>query len=111
MASVTQIKGANPHQQKEIDELKNSVDFVPDGLAAFKEFITKLNEMRNGVNYSMEYFQTDSKQILSKNNLGNRIEKKLKRVPYLSKKFEEFMNAFKAAPNKHSNVETEILNQ
>lgn len=108
---VTQIKGTNTLQQKEIFELKTQLTLFPEGLAAFKEYITKLNEMRNGVNYSMEYFQTDSKQILSKNNLGNRIESKLKRVPYLNKKFEEFMNAFKAAPNKHSNVETEILNQ
>lgn len=111
LASVTQIKGANTQQQKEIIELKTEMNLFPEGLAAFKEYITKLNEMRNGVNYSMEYFQTDSKQILSKNNLGNRIENQLKRVPYLNKKFEEFMNAFKAAPNKHSNVETEILNQ
>lgn len=111
LASVTQIKGANTLQQKEIIELKTEMNLFPEGLAAFKEYITKLNEMRNGVNYSMEYFQTDSKQILSKNNLGNRIENQLKRVPYLNKKFEEFMNAFKAAPNKHSNAETEILNQ
>lgn len=111
LASVTQIKGANILQQKEIFELKTQMTLFPEGLVAFKEYITKLNEMRNGVNYSMEYFQTDSKQILSKNNLGDRIENQLKRVPYLHKKFEEFMNAFKAAPNKHSNVETEILNQ
>lgn len=111
LASVTQIKGTNTQQQKEIIELKTQMTMFPEGLAAFKEYITKLNEMRNGVNYSMEYFQTDSKQILSKNNLGNRIENQLKRVPYLNKKFDEFMNAFKAAPNKHSNVETEILNQ
>ena len=111
LASVTQIKGTNTQQQKEIIELKTQMTLFPEGLAAFKEYITKLNEMRNGVNYSMEYFQTDSKQILSKNNLGNRVENQLKRVPYLRKKFEEFMNAFKAAPNKHSNVETEILNQ
>lgn len=108
---VTQIKGTNTLQQKEIFELKTQLTLFPEGLAAFKEYITKLNEMRNGVNYSMEFFQTDSKQILSKNNLGNRIENQLKRVPYLNKKFEEFMNAFKAAPNKHSNVEAEILNQ
>jgi len=111
LASVTQIKGTNTQQQKEIIELKTQMTLFPEGLAAFKEYITKLNEMRNGVNYSMEYFQTDSKQILSKNNLGNRIENQLKRVPYLNKKFEEFMNALKAAPNKHSNVEIEILNQ
>ena len=112
LASTTQIKGTNFHQQKEIDELKTQLTIFPDGLAAFKEFITELNKMRNGVDkYSMEWFQDDSKRILSKNNLGKRIEEKLKRVPYLNKKFEEYMNAFKAAPNKHSNIETEILNQ
>lgn len=111
LASVAQIKGTNKQQEQEIIELKTQMTLFPEGLAAFKEFIAKLNEMRNGVNYSMDYYQTDSKQILSKNNLGNRIENQLKRVPYLNKKFEEFLNAFKAAPNKHSNVETEILNQ
>jgi len=111
LASVTQIKGTNSLQQKEIIELKTQMTLFPEGLAAFKEFIIKLNEMRNGVNYSMEYFQTDSRQILSKNNLGYRIENQLKRVPYLNKKFEDFMKAFKAAPNKHSNIETEIFNQ
>lgn len=111
LASTTQIRDANLLQQKEIDELKNQLTAFPDGLAAFKEFITKLNDMRSGVNYSMEYYQTDSRQILSINNLGSRIETKLKKVPYLNKKFEEFMMAFKAAPNRHSSVETEILNQ
>lgn len=111
LASAAQIKGTNMTQQKEISELRKQMTLFPEGLAAFKEFIARLNEMRNGVNYSMEFFQTDNRQILSKNNLGNRIENQLKRVPYLSKKFEEFMNAFKAAPNKHSDVETEILNQ
>lgn len=111
LASVTQIKETNLLQQKEISELRTQLTMFHDGLTAFKEFITKLNEMRNGVNYSMEYFQTDSKQILSKNNLEYRIENQLKRVPYLNKKFEDFMKAFKAAPNKHSNIETEIFNQ
>lgn len=112
LASTTQIKGTNLLQQKEIDELKTQLTVFPDGLAAFKEFINELNKMRDGVDkYSMEWFQDDSKRILSKNNLGKRIEEKLKRVSYLNKKFEEFMNAFKAAPNKHSNIETEILNQ
>jgi hypothetical protein len=112
LASVTQIKGANTQQQKEIIELKTQMTLFPEGLSTFKEFISELNRMRNGVEkYSMEWYETDSKTILSKNNLGNRIESKLKRVPYLNKKFEEFMNAFKAAPSKHSNVEIEILNQ
>lgn len=111
LASTNQIKSANSLQMKEINDLKTQLSLFPDGLAAFKEFISKLNEMRNGVNYSMEYYQTDSKQILSKNNLESRIETKLKKVPYLNKKFEEFMKAFQAAPNSHSNIEVEILNQ
>lgn len=111
LASITQIKGANMQQQQEISELKTQMTLFSEGLAAFKEYISKLNEMRNGVNYSMEYFQTDREQILSKNNLRDRIENQLKRVPYLKKKFEEFMKAFKVDPNRHSNVETEILNQ
>ena len=111
LVSVTQIKGLNSIQQKEINELKTQLSLFPDGLAAFKEFIIELNKDRNGVIYSMEFFQTSSKYILSKNNLGSRIENNLKRVPYLNKKYAEFMKAFKANPNKHSNIEIEILNQ
>ena len=109
LASVTQIKGTNTLQQKEIIELQTQMTLFPEGLAVFKEFITRLNDMRNGVNYSMEYYQTDSKQIMSKNDLGNSINDKLVRVPYLKKKFEEFMTEFKKNPNKHSEVEKEIL--
>lgn len=111
LSSITRMRGANMLQEKEISGLKNQLALFPDGLAAFKEFITSLNGMRNGVNYSMKYFQTDIKLIRSKNNLGNRIDSRLMRVPYLKKKFEEFMKAIKAAPNSHPNVETEILNQ
>lgn len=111
LASASQIKGTNEVQVKEINKLKTQLTLFPEGLAAFKEYITNLNRRRDGVNYSMEYFQTDSEQILSKNDLRNRIENKLKTVPYLNKKFEEFIAALKRAPNRHPDVETEILNQ
>lgn len=109
LASVSQIDGTNMLQQKEIAKLKAQMTSFAEGLAAFKEFIKRLNDMRNGVNYSMEFFQTDSKQIMSKNDLGKRINDKLIRVPYLKKKFEEFMTEFKKNPNKHYEVEKEIL--
>lgn len=111
LASVSQIDGANMLQQQEISELKSQLSLYSDGLDAFKDFITELNRMRNGVNYSMEFFQTDSELIMSKKDLGNRIENQLKCVPYLNKKYEAFMKAFKAAPNKHSEIEKEFLGQ
>lgn len=109
LVSFTQINGANMLQQKEISELRTQLSLYSDGLEAFKDFITELNRMRDGVNYSMEFFQTDCKQIMSKKDLGNRINDKLIRVPYLKKKYEEFMTEFKKNPNKHSEVEKEIL--
>lgn len=110
LTSVSQIKEVNQLQQKEISELKAQLTLFADGLSTFKEFITTLNDKRKGVNnYSYEYFQDD--QVLSINNLSQRIETQVKRVPYLNRKFEAFMKAFQAAPNKHSPIEAEILVQ
>lgn len=111
LISVNHIKAPNSIQQKEISELKDQLMLFSEGLDAFKEFITKLNRMRDGVNYSWEFFQTDCKQIMSKNNLGERVENHLKRVPYLNQKYEEYLAALKSDPNSHPAIELEILNQ
>lgn len=112
LASCNQIKGINASQQKEVGEVKGQLLSFNEGLLAFKEFINSINEKRKGVNnYKWEFFETDRDFIYSENNLGKRIEAQLKRVPYLKKKFDAFMKAFKAAPSKHSNIENEILSQ
>ncbi len=112
LAAVTQIKNANSQQQREIRDVEKQLKDFPQGLAAFKEYIQALNRVREGVdNYTLEFFKDDEKGILANNHLGQRIEQKVKTVPYLKEKFEAFMNAFKANPNQHADVETEILNQ
>ncbi len=112
LASCNQVKGVNAIQKKEVAEVKGQLSSFYDGLLAFKQFINSLNEKRKFVNnYKWEFFETDREYIYSESNLGNRIETQLKRVPYLRKRFDEFMRAFKVAPNKHTNVETEILSQ
>lgn len=111
IASANQVAGATPLQEKEISELVEQLKSYPDGLAAFKEYIIGINKCRDGVDYSMEYFNTDIEQILKKNNLGDRIGRSLHKVPYLHRKFEEFMQEFNKNPNAHSKVESEILNR
>lgn len=98
-------------QKNEIVSIKKQLESFSDGLLAFKEFINNLNECRKETDkYSWEYFLADKKPIY-KNNLEERINTKLYAVPYLKNKYEEFMKAFKKSPNKHFDIETEILNQ
>lgn len=98
-------------QKNEIVSIKKQLESFSDGLLAFKEFIINLNECRKETDkYSWEYFLADKKPIY-KNNLEERINTKLYAVPYLKNKYEEFMKAFKKSPNKHFDIETEILNQ
>lgn len=97
-------------QKAEVTALKKQLEAFGDGLSAFKEFINNLNRCRKGVNYSTAYFRDDKRQILPE-SLEQRISSKLMIVPYLKNKYEGFMRAFQKSPNKHSDIETEILNQ
>lgn len=97
-------------QKTEITALKKQLEAFGEGLSAFKEFIHNLNRCRKGVNYSMAYFRDDKRQILPE-KLEQKISAKLMIVPYLKNKYESFMRAFQKSPNKHSDIETEILNQ
>ena len=97
-------------QKAEITALKKQLEAFGEGVSAFKEFINNLNRCRKGVNYSMAFFRDDKRQILP-DKLEQKISTKLMIVPYLKSKYEGFMKAFQKSPNKHSDIETEILNQ
>lgn len=107
---IPKFSNTNSTQQNEIVELKKQLMVFLDGLATFKEFINNLNECRKDVNYSLEYYKADNSRIF-RNGLEQRIKEKLLVVPYLKIKYERFMQEFKRNPNKHSDIETEILNQ
>ena len=51
------------------------------------------------------------KEKLSLSDLEQKVKNELLAVPYLKTKYEKFMEMFKKNPNKHSDIETEILNQ
>lgn len=111
LAKLQSMQNLSISQKNEIVSTKKQLESFSDGLLAFKEFINNLNECRKETDkYSWDYFLADKRPIY-KNNLEERINTKLYAVPYLKNKYEEFMKAFKKSPNKHFDIETEILNQ
>lgn len=110
LSNIQSMTDLNFEQKAEITALKKQLEAFGEGLSAFKEFINNLNRCRKGVNYSMAYFRDDKRQILPE-RLEQKISDKLMIVPYLKNKYEGFMRAFQKSPNKHSDIEAEILNQ
>lgn len=105
------LVGLNQVQKEEVSANLNYLSHYENGLAALKEFINRINEMRRGVNYSASYYQTDKSTILKHNNLGERIEKESMQIPYLKKAYFEFDRMLKKNPNKHLSIENELLKQ
>lgn len=110
LSNIQSMTDLSFEQKTEITALKKQLEAFWEGLSAFKKFINNLNRCREGVNYSMEYFRDDKRQILPK-NLEQEISNKLMIVPYLRNKYEGFMRAFQKNPNKHTDIEFEILKQ
>lgn len=110
LTQINSMKDLSINQKGELGTMKKQLESFADGLSVFKEFINNLNKCRDGVDYSIVYFQDDKKRILPK-DLEQRLNTKLLIVPYLKAKYEDFMNAFEKDPNKHSDIEMEILNQ
>ena len=110
LAAIPQFSNINSAQRSEILELKRQLTIFPSGLAAFKEFINNLNRCRNGVSYSVDFYRADKTRIF-RNGLEQKVKDELLAVPYLKTKYEKFMEIFKKNPNKHSDIEAEILNQ
>lgn len=96
-------------QKEETQRLNKQLSSFKDGVNAFKEFINNLNKCR-GKNYTWQYFE-DDKQSIYPGNLEERINDSLMAVPYLKKRYEDFLRTFRKNPNKHSDIEKEILNQ
>lgn len=105
------LVGLNQVQKEEISANLERLSHFENGLDALKEFITKINESRKGVNYDVSFYQTDKRISLSQNNLGERIEKESMQIPYLRNAYQEFDGILKKYPNKHISIENEILKQ
>lgn len=110
LSNIQSMTDLSFEQKAEITALKKQLEAFGEGVSAFKEFINNLNRCRKGVNYSMAFFRDDKRQILP-DKLEQKISTKLMIVPYLKSKYEGFMKAFQKSPNKHSDIETEILHQ
>ena len=110
LEKIKSMQGLSAYQSEEIFEIQKQLESFEEGLHAFKTYINNLNKCRNGVNYSLQYYQDDEEQILPV-ELKHRINNKLLLVPYLRTKYEEFLIIFKDNPNCHSDIEMEILKQ
>lgn len=110
MLKIDRLRNLSDAQQQELLEVKRQLAVFEEGVKTFKEFIGNLNKCREGVQYSMRYFD-DDKAVIFRGNLQQRMAASVMIVPYLKRKYEDFMNEFKKNPNKHSDIETEILNQ
>lgn len=107
--ALKEMRGIQREQQTDIDKACYSLMNYVNGLKAFKEFINNLNDKRKDVQYTYNYFEQDKPSIM-KDGLDKRIEQYLLCVPFLKRKYAEFMKEFRANPNRHSAVEEEILN-
>ena len=105
------LTGLNQAQKDEVSANLERLSHFENGLAALKEFITKINESRKGVNYDVSFYQTDKRISLSQNNLGERIEKESMQIPYLKNAYQKFDGILKKYPNKHISIEYELLKQ
>lgn len=105
------LTGLNQAQKDEVSANLKRLSHFENGLAALKEFITKINESRKGVNYDVSFYQTDKRISLSQNNLGERIEKESMQIPYLKNAYQKFDGILKKYPNKHISIEYELLKQ
>lgn len=109
--NLANIKGANPAQQSEISQIREILSHFEPGMSTFKEFIIQLNRNRDGVtSYSNDDLSDDLRRIFTKDNLIERINSEIIQVPYLERAYNDYVNAIKAKPMSHPEIETEILN-
>ena len=105
------LTGLNQAQKDEVSANLERLSHFENGLAALKEFITKINESRKGVNYDVSFYQTDKRISLSQNNLGERIEKESMQIPYLKNAYQKFDGILKKYPNKLISIEYDLLKE
>ena len=110
LEKVDELHDLTSAQKEEMLLIKKQLAAFGEGVKEFKEFIGNLNRCREGNNYTVQYFNDDKGSIFP-DDLQQRINDHLLIVPYLKKKYEDFMKEFKKDPNKHSDIETEILSQ
>lgn len=100
----------NTAQKEEINSLRKQLrDFEP-GIEVFRDFITELNRRRTGIsNYTQDDYKDDKDYIMTTNNIQDRIMSYIQPVPYLNKKFKEYIESIGTRLETHSEIETEIL--
>lgn len=98
----------NDKQTMEIQELKRQLETYPKGMSVLKDFITRINQNREGVSsYSINDLNDDLTVIYKR--IGNDLEQYVNSVPYLRKEYEKFLKELKENPQSHTDFENEIM--
>ncbi len=109
---LSKIANINETQRAEIEMLINQLGNFEKGLEVFKEFIIRLNKYRKGMPvYSIDNYRTDYLYMTREYNIDERIKTHIRPIPYLNKKFDEYVGIIEENPLAHPDIESEILNQ
>ena len=100
----------NSIQTEEMNAVRNELQGFEQGLNTFKELINALAKKR-GTIFSKRDLDDELDIILNKDNLKGRINTQVMSVPYLKKKYNEYIKALQTAPTKQPTTEKEILAQ
>ena len=98
----------NAAQQEECAKAIAQLGKFEDGLNAFKQFIKDMQTQGVG---KAGYSKSDLTDDLLMTTPKLQVEERIKDVPYLQNKYNLLLKEWKARPDKHSAVESEILGQ
>lgn len=107
---IGEFQNLTESQKEDIRLMEKQLAAFHEGVKAFQDFINNLNKCRKGGNYTLQYFEDDKGSIFP-GSLRQEIDETVMIVPYLKKKYEDFMKEFRRNPNQHSDIEEEILGQ
>ena len=115
LKSMSKLNHLSDPQAEEVENLRKQLASFETGLIAFKDFITQFQKKRKAITSSQDVGSEVERIRKKKNEDGKtmawRIENEISQIPYLKKKFDQYMKAIQANPKKVPDVENEILKQ
>jgi len=113
--SLSKLNHLSESQMEEVENLRHQLNGFKVGLIAFNEFITRFQKKRAAIT-SAQDVDFEVNQIRKKDFEGKtmawHIENEIYLVPYLKKKFDQYMKAIKSNPKSGGlDVENEIRQQ
>ncbi|WP_320788298.1 hypothetical protein [Prevotella sp.] len=94
----------NDIQKEDMEEKKRLLNVFKEGLGTFKDLIAKYAQYRNTI-----FSESDVNEqiVIITNNIGKEGMDKIKDVPYLKRKYDEYIKELKKNPKSREETETE----